>query len=388
MLSHKPTGTSLIAMIAAAGLATAALPAGSAAAQTGNGNASNQTTNVQGTANPNANTSRANTNRANGSAKGANGHNGVIVNLDSWNTAPLYKGISSNWLIGSEAHGPNGNVVGDVENIVIGPNGQIQRLIIASGGFLDIGDTNYGVPWNQVKVPSGRFDWVDVPVTQQNLSKYPTYPEVVEKVTSQNRNWQPRELIGDVVNLKGAANYGYVSDIIFNRSGKVESVVVNPSYGAVAGTRNGAAGGYYAMPFYGYGYGGWTPGATAYNAPYTRGQIEGVGAYDYGRMQAGAARGRNMGNGNMANANNRAGVTANGGNNSQAASQTNGAAGMTTGSVGNGQASPDIANGTIHPNGANGANGTTNGAGGTANATGTANSGMDNANGVLSNNGQ
>ena len=350
MFSRHPHGMRLGAIMAAALMSTS-LAAGTAYAQNANGA---NTTDVQGTASPA------------GSAMANNSNNGIVVDLKAWDTSNLSQGISTNWLIGSEAHGPNGNVVGDVENIVVGPDGQIQRLMIASGGFLDIGDTNYGVPWQDVQIPKGRFDWVNVPVTQDNLSKFPTYPEDVEKVTSNTRNWQPRELIGDRVQLNDVSNYGYVSDIIFNRSGQVASVVVNPAHGYGAG--------YYAMPWYGYGYNNWSPGNAYYTAPYSQQQVEGIGAYDYNQMPAGSPRPRGRMQNTAYNGNGANGMNANGANSGAGANANAGAngAGMnaSAGLGGNGvgvNAGGNGATATVVPNNANG------NAGGNSTVTGSTN---------------
>lgn len=78
------------------------------------------------------------------------------------------------------------------------------------------------------------------------------------------------DLIDDYVLLQNDTGYGYVTDLTFNPEGKLQSVVVNAS--------NPDLGyGYYAYPWYGFGYDiGWDPGLDYYVLPYTDRDLAGI----------------------------------------------------------------------------------------------------------------
>jgi sporulation protein YlmC with PRC-barrel domain len=59
-------------------------------------------------------------------------------------------------LIGKDVYGMSGNDVGEIENLLIDPNGRVQAAIIEFGGFLGIGDNEVAVPWDQLKITADR----------------------------------------------------------------------------------------------------------------------------------------------------------------------------------------------------------------------------------------
>ena len=65
-----------------------------------------------------------------------------------------------------------GNEIGDVENVLIGPNNQIQ-LVVAYGGFLGIGERRVTLPLNHVQVQNDRL--VATGLTDEELKALPAY---------------------------------------------------------------------------------------------------------------------------------------------------------------------------------------------------------------------
>ena len=61
-------------------------------------------------------------------------------------------GWSVKKLIGTKAFGPNRKQVGNVENVIFSPDGKARKLIVTTGGFLDIGETPLAVNWNDAKI--------------------------------------------------------------------------------------------------------------------------------------------------------------------------------------------------------------------------------------------
>lgn len=219
------------------------------------------------------------------------------VSLDRWTYDELYRnGWRADELIDTRAYGANGNEIGEVENILIGPDGNIRSIVVAAGGFLGIGDTHFAVPWNKVQV-SPKMERVTVPITEANYGDYDLFGAAgfdvaakpgsgVRRVeegtagTGQPRVWRASELIGDTARLKNKADYGYVQDLIFDRQGKLTAVVVEPRF---TGDRNAA--GPYAFPYYGYG-AGFDPGLDYYGLPYDSADVGTLNRFDAGRMDA------------------------------------------------------------------------------------------------------
>ena len=65
-----------------------------------------------------------------------------------------------------------GNEIGDVENVLIGPNNQIQ-LVVTYGGFLGIGERRVTLPLNHVQVQNDRL--VVTGPTDEELKALPAY---------------------------------------------------------------------------------------------------------------------------------------------------------------------------------------------------------------------
>lgn len=68
--------------------------------------------------------------------------------LSSWTYDPIYE---SGWSIESmfnvtEVVDSNGEVIGDVENVIFSNEGELLGVIAEVGGFWDIGDTHVHVP--------------------------------------------------------------------------------------------------------------------------------------------------------------------------------------------------------------------------------------------------
>jgi sporulation protein YlmC with PRC-barrel domain len=215
------------------------------------------------------------------------------VDLRQWDYDELYKsGWRAGSLIGADVIGKAGEEIGNVENIMIGPNGKVLSIIAEIGGFLDIGDTHVNIPWKEVQFTSGR-ESVTVPLTEDNLNQYSLFGDaepLSRGVASQihrlddpptgPRVWRATELTGDYVRLKGGEGYGYVDDLIFDRDGTLKAVSVTRDIGA-------GEVGPYTYPYYGYGYDGFDPGLDYYGLPYDENEVGAVEPYDYESMEGG-----------------------------------------------------------------------------------------------------
>jgi sporulation protein YlmC with PRC-barrel domain len=190
------------------------------------------------------------------------------VDIRTWKLDPA-AGWSVRTLIGKNVRGPSGEEVGEVENIVFGPEGKVVKLILSTGGILGIGDKNLAVKWSDVKIGPG-YDYVTTPITAESVEKFGLFDGVPEKSGAVGpRQWRSSELIGDEVRLKEGVRYASVRDLIVSKEGQLQAVIVSPDVGYARGMR-----GYYAYPFYGYSYGyGWNPRNPHYNLPYGKADI-------------------------------------------------------------------------------------------------------------------
>ena len=222
-----------------------------------------------------------------------------VITMSQWRYDDLYTGGSNSveqFIDDVAVYGTDGEEIGDVENIIFGPDDRVISVVAEVGGFWDIGDTHVNIPWDQVELAPGG-DGITVPVTQQNVEDYGFEPDQIvtaeeaatevetvdDDLETGERAWRATELIGDYARLRdsegegqGYRNYGYVHDIIV-RDGQIAAVVVQPNAGW--GTR-----GFRAFPWYGYGV-GWGPGRTYYDMPYGREDIGEMEAFDYGRFE-------------------------------------------------------------------------------------------------------
>jgi sporulation protein YlmC with PRC-barrel domain len=202
------------------------------------------------------------------------------IDIHTWKLDPG-TGWSVRKLVGKKAKGPKGENVGEVDNVVFGPDGKVRELIVSTGGVLGFGEKNLAVKWSDVTV-SPDYEFVTTPITAESVKKYGLFDGIPKSSGPlAPRNWRSSELIGDYVNLKGNVRYAYVRDLIVSQGGDLQAVIVSPDVGFSHG--DGLyAGGYYAYPFFGYGYGhGWNPGNAHYNLPYDKADIKELLPYAY-----------------------------------------------------------------------------------------------------------
>jgi sporulation protein YlmC with PRC-barrel domain len=213
-----------------------------------------------------------------------------VVSPTDWNYDELYAdGWRGEQLIDTAVYGPTGEEIGEVENVIIGPDNKILSIIAEVGGIWDIGDTHVNVPWSEVTTEAGR-EGVTIPVTQENVENYSLFPDEVitaqearteteavdDDLTVGPRAWKLTALINDYVGLADAPGYGYVDDVIFDKQGELKAVVVQPDV-------TWGAPGYYAYPYHGWGY-GWDPTLDYYEVPYARDEVAGLDTFDYGEV--------------------------------------------------------------------------------------------------------
>lgn len=170
----------------------------------------------------------------------------------------LYKGVRASRLMDQDVYGSNANEIGEVQDVLVGPDGKIRAIVVEAGGFLDIGDAAFRIPWNEVNLTPGT-EGVQIKMTEATAERYDLF-DGPETVFTGPREFRLSELIGDYARLQDGTGYGLVSDVVISREGRISGVIVTRDIGLGAGA--------YGYPYYGYGY-GFDPGFNWYGMPYS-----------------------------------------------------------------------------------------------------------------------
>lgn len=176
-------------------------------------------------------------------------------------------------LLDADVYDADGDEIGEVENLYIGPDGKIQKVLIETeDGFLGLGEQFLAVNWDDVTF-SSQANRVETQVDMDNLKKYSILDDEPDE---EGRNFRATELIGDYVRLTDAQYYGYVTDLVFDQEGKLQGLVTTAdvAYGAVPRRVIPYAAADEAGAF--------QPGTDFYPAPYTAEEIEGQPEYEEG----------------------------------------------------------------------------------------------------------
>jgi len=199
-----------------------------------------------------------------------------IVKLSDFNVSEHQDGWLADEMRGAKVLGRDDDQVGTVQSIVINREGQVERLVIETGGFLDIGDKVISVPWSKFDVTPGE-EGIKADVDADNVEDFSLFGDW-ESGRTGPRAFRASELTGDYVTLKDGEGYGYVRDLLFDRQGKLRSIIVEPDVAYDAA-------GYYAYPYHGYGYDygyEFDPGLDHYGLPYGADEVGEHEPFDYG----------------------------------------------------------------------------------------------------------
>lgn len=210
-----------------------------------------------------------------------------VVLLSTWSYDPLYaEGWRSEEIWDAAVFGPDGQQIGGIENVLVGLDGKILSVIAEVGGVWDIGDTHVNVPWSEVTVGEN-FDRVTIPVNEENVAGYSLFKDwhltaaeakaettdVDDDLAVGPHAWKLTDILDDYVMLQGGVPYGYVDDVVFDRTGKLQAIMVRPD--VTWGAR-----GPYAYP-----YPAWSPALNHHVLPYARADVEGLAPFDYGKLE-------------------------------------------------------------------------------------------------------
>lgn len=193
------------------------------------------------------------------------------VDITTWNAQAIYDGWSADFLLDEDAYNAEGDKIGEVEDLIIGPDGMIQKVIVETGGLLDLGDKHAAIPWDDVTRVGTSSIRVDV--EGDSLEGYGRFPNM-DDLPAKPENFRLRNMLGDTVTA-AQVGYGTVDDVIFTDAGKIEAVVVYPAYGY--GYRDRPV----AVPYNADAYDAYAP---YFAVPYTVEELEDIRPFNYGEF--------------------------------------------------------------------------------------------------------
>jgi sporulation protein YlmC with PRC-barrel domain len=84
-------------------------------------------------------------------------------------------------LIGMDVKNPQGEALGEVEELVLDPkDAKLKSVVISTGGVLGLGAKKVAVPWDQVKPATDEEAFI-VGMTKEELQQAPTWERTAEK---------------------------------------------------------------------------------------------------------------------------------------------------------------------------------------------------------------
>jgi ElaB/YqjD/DUF883 family membrane-anchored ribosome-binding protein len=88
--------------------------------------------------------------------------------------------LAKDRLIGAKVKGPDGKIVGDIEDLIINNDGQVIGVIMGVGGFLGVGEKKVAVSLKSlgIEVTDGKMDVTVPAATKDTLTAAPAYKRV------------------------------------------------------------------------------------------------------------------------------------------------------------------------------------------------------------------
>lgn len=126
--------------------------------------------------------------------------------LGTWRTSKL---------IGLNVYNSNNEKIGDINELINEASGKLDIVVIGVGGFLGIGESNVGLPWNQVKFvmeprPAGT---ASTSTTRTTGAGVPAETATTTTTTTQNREYPDHAVVNMTKDqLKALPAFKYLSD--------------------------------------------------------------------------------------------------------------------------------------------------------------------------------
>jgi len=110
----------------------------------------------------------------------------------------------SSKLIGVDVYNEANEKLGDIAELIIGKNGNVEQVILGVGGFLGIGEKNVAVSFDKLK-------WVNEPVPTTTGTSTTTTTTTTRPVRSAGEQWYPDHAVIDATKdqLKAMTAFKY-----------------------------------------------------------------------------------------------------------------------------------------------------------------------------------
>lgn len=107
-------------------------------------------------------------------------------------------------LKGKQVRDEQGEKLGTVEEVLVGPDGQIETLVVEKGGFLGFGAEKNRIPWNAVKAGEDANELVYMPGAETEQAQTSVQQgEAGEQVAGQQQGLQPGSAKIDAAQAEG-----------------------------------------------------------------------------------------------------------------------------------------------------------------------------------------
>jgi hypothetical protein len=82
-------------------------------------------------------------------------------------------------LMGASVYGPDNNSIGEINDVLIGDNGNVRAVVIGVGGFLGVGEKDVALPFEALnlkrKADSTAIDKITVSYSKEQLKNAPKF---------------------------------------------------------------------------------------------------------------------------------------------------------------------------------------------------------------------
>ncbi len=95
---------------------------------------------------------------------------GAVATTPTAGGFPIADDVES--LIDRNVYGATGQEIGEINNLLIGPDGRVHAAIVEFGGFLGIGEHKVALPWDRLNVTNDR---VTVNMTEEQVKAAPRW---------------------------------------------------------------------------------------------------------------------------------------------------------------------------------------------------------------------
>ena len=198
------------------------------------------------------------------------------LNLKDWDYEQLRTGWSVERLTAAaEVVDRNGETIGEVKDLIVSPDGKIEKLVIEAGGLFDIGDTHLAYPFEDATFDGP--DRIVVELDEDSIDDYSLFADIGDEPT-EGRAWRVSELIRDYLYLEDGYRFGWINDAIIGEDGRIKAVVAVPDVRVTMAPRP------VALPFLP-DEGRFDPALYYYQLPFSADAVSKLGVFFYDQME-------------------------------------------------------------------------------------------------------